>query len=137
MADVGSYQRWWPWLRTFQAVELERGDVWRCSVSPPLPYTVTFAIAFEDVFPEERIIASVSGDVVGTAELDLTDTDAGCDVVVRSDLQPRSAFLRLLASTVPAVARYGHDWILSTGATQFEARALAGPSSADAPDTTT
>jgi hypothetical protein len=134
MADVGSYRQWWPWLRSFEALELERGDVWRCSVSPPLPYTVTFAIAFDDVFPEERIIASVSGDIVGTAELELTDTDAGCDVEVRSDLQPRSAFLRLLATTVPPVARYGHDWILATGATQFEARALTP--SADAPDTT-
>ncbi len=136
MADVESYQRWWPWLRSFEAVELERGDVWRCSVSPPLPYTVTFDISFDDVFPEERIIASVSGDIVGMAELEITDNDTGCDVVVRSDLQPRSAFLRLLAKTLPPVVRYGHDWILATGATQFEARALGG-ASADAPDTTT
>lgn len=134
MADVGSYQRWWPWLRTFEAVELERGDVWRCSVSPPLPYTVTFAIAFDDVFPEERIVASVTGDIVGNAELDITDTSTGCEVVVRSDLQPRSPFLRLLAKTLPPVVRYGHDWILATGAAQFEAQALA---SAGAPDTTT
>jgi hypothetical protein len=35
---------------------------------------------------------------------------------------------------VPAVARYGHDWVLATGARQFEQRALL---SVDAPDTTT
>ncbi|HVT77424.1 MAG TPA: hypothetical protein VHD87_10365, partial [Acidimicrobiales bacterium] len=74
-----------------------------------------------------------SGDVAGDATLTLDDADDGCVVVVRSDLSPRSGFLRFLAATFPPVARYGHDWILSTGADQFAARAL----SAGARDTTT
>ena len=134
MADVDSYRLWWPWLRSFDAAALETDQVWRCVVRPPLPYTVTFAIAFTRVIPNALAEARVSGDISGAAELTLTDTDAGCEVVVRSDLQPESRFLRMLSKTFPPVARYGHDWVLSTGARQFEARALL---SVDVPDTTT
>jgi uncharacterized protein YndB with AHSA1/START domain len=133
MADVGSYRHWWPWLRAFDARALASGDEWRCTVRPPLPYTVSFVIAFEDVVVEEHVVARVTGDIAGTAELTLHGVDGECEVVVRSDLEPRSGFLRVLATTLPPVARFGHDWILTTGAAQFESRAL----SAGARDTTT
>jgi hypothetical protein len=125
MGDVGSYRQWWPWLRAFDARALASGDQWRCTVRPPLPYTVSFVITFADVVPEERAVARVSGDIEGTADLTLHDAGGGCEVVVRSDLQPRSGFLKVLATTLPPVARFGHDWILSTGAAQFESRAFA------------
>ena len=133
MGDVGSYQQWWPWLRSFDAHALASGDEWRCTVRPPLPYTVSFVIAFDEVVAEERAVTHVRGDIAGTAELTLLGVDGGCDVIVRSDLAPRSGFLRVLAATLPPVARFGHDWILTTGAAQFETRAL----SVDARDTTT
>jgi hypothetical protein len=133
MADVSAYRRWWPWLRAFDARALATGEQWRCTVRAPVPYTVSFTIAFEDVVAEERARAHVSGDIVGTAELTLNDEGEECEAVVRSDLAPRSLFLRVLASTFPPVARYGHDWILTTGAQQFDERAL----SVGARDTTT
>jgi hypothetical protein len=135
MGDVGSYQRWWPWLRSFDASRLATDAIWRCAVRPPLGYTVTFSIAFTRVIEGSLAEARVSGDICGGAELTLTDVDGGCDVVVRSDLEPESRFLRMLSKTVPPVARYGHDWVLSTGARQFEQRALV--LTADVPDTTT
>jgi polyketide cyclase/dehydrase/lipid transport protein len=135
MADVDSFRMWWPWLRTFEARGLITGDQWRCTVRPPLPYTVSFTIALEDILEEERVLARVHGDIAGTAELTLFSVDDGCRVVVRSDLAPQSRFLRVMAATVPPMARFGHDWILVTGAAQFKARAL--PATAGAPDTTT
>ena len=44
--------QWWPWLETFDAQPLAPGEVWRCRVKPPLPYTVSFAIAFDEVVVE-------------------------------------------------------------------------------------
>jgi hypothetical protein len=133
MADVSSYRGWWPWLRAFDARALATGEEWRCTVRAPVPYTVSFTITFDDVLVDEHARATVSGDIVGTADLTLSDEGPGCEVLVRSDLAPRSLFLRVLASTFPPVARHGHDWILSTGAQQFDARAL----SVGAPGTTT
>ncbi|HUR77998.1 MAG TPA: hypothetical protein VMZ22_08615 [Acidimicrobiales bacterium] len=124
MADVGSYQRWWPWLRRFDAAELATHAVWRCTVRPPLGYTVSFSIAFTRVVASSVVEARVSGDIAGDAELLLSDAGDACEVLVRSDLQPESRFLRILANTAPPVARFGHDWVLTTGARQFEHRAL-------------
>ncbi|MEY2469801.1 MAG: hypothetical protein QOF21_2499 [Actinomycetota bacterium] len=124
IADVDSYRAWWPWLETFDAQPLAPGAVWRCRVKPPLPYTVSFAIAFDEVVTERAIAVTVSGEIAGPATLTLSDDGDACAVVVRSSLEPRSGFLRILANTLPPVARYGHDWIIGTGATQFEKRAL-------------
>jgi uncharacterized protein YndB with AHSA1/START domain len=134
MADDGSYQRWWPWLRTFEARALATGEDWRCVVRPPLPYTVSFTITFDEVVAEEQVVAHVHGDISGTAELTVAAIGDECGVVVRSDLAPQSRFLRVMATTLPPLARFGHDWILSTGAAQFAARAL--PATSGAPGTT-
>ncbi len=125
MADVDSYRMWWPWLDTFDAEPLAPGAVWRCRVRPPLPYTVSFAIAFDEVVDERAIAVTVTGEISGPARLELSDApDGGCAVTVTSLLEPRSGFLRVLATTLPPVARFGHDWIIGTGAAQFEKRAL-------------
>jgi hypothetical protein len=134
MADVGSYRQWWPWLRDFDAEALATDAVWRCTVRAPVGYTVSFRIAFTRVIDASLVEARVSGDIAGGAELTLRDGEKHCEVVVRSNLQPESRFLRILSNTVPPVARYGHDWVLATGARQFEQRALA---TSDVPDTTT
>jgi len=134
MADVGAYRQWWPWLRAFEARALVTGDEWRCTVRPPLPYTVSFVITLDEVVVEEHVLARVSGDIAGSAELTLHGVEKGCEVVVRSDLAPQSGFLRFLATTLPPVARFGHDWILTTGAAQFTRKSAL---SADVPDTTT
>jgi hypothetical protein len=135
MADVHAYKAMWPWLRTFDARALVTGDEWRCTVRPPLPYTVSFVVTLAEVVQDERVTARVSGDIAGTAELTLHGVAGACEVVVRSDLQPRSGFLKVLANTLPPVARFGHDWILSTGAAPFERRAFGV--TYDARDTTT
>ena len=124
IADVDSYKQWWPWLDTFDAQPLAPGAVWRCRVKPPLPYTVSFAINFDEVVVEHAISVTVSGEISGPASLTLSDDGNACAVVVRSSLQPRSGLLRVIANTLPPVARYGHDWIIGTGAAQFEKRAL-------------
>ena len=38
-----------------------------------------------------------------------------------SELTPTSSLLRTLARLAPPVARYGHEWVLSTGLQQFRA----------------
>ena len=61
MADIDSYRTWWPWLETFDAQPIAPGAVWRCRVKPPLPYTVSFSIQFDEVVEERSIAVVVSG----------------------------------------------------------------------------
>jgi uncharacterized protein YndB with AHSA1/START domain len=126
LTDTGQYQRWWPWLREFEAKSLEAGDEWRCRVRPPLPYTVRFTILLIEVEAPRAIGARIEGDIDGTARVELAGRDGGCEIRLTSALSPRGRVVRLMADVARPLARRGHDWVLDTGARQFAA-AVQGP----------
>jgi uncharacterized protein YndB with AHSA1/START domain len=126
MSSTGDYTRWWPWLRRLEASGLVAGDVWSCHIQPPLPYFLRFTIALDDVVPGELARASITGDIVGTAEFTLAPTDGGgCEGRLVSDLEPSSAVLRAFAVVARPLVVWGHDWVLDEGIRQFQARGLA------------
>jgi uncharacterized protein YndB with AHSA1/START domain len=124
MAAVDQYRSWWPWLRRFEATELRAGERWRCEVRPPLPYTVRFVVVLEEVEAPHRIRSSVEGDIVGRADLALEEQGAGSELRLQSALEPANALLRRLGLLARPLAQYGHDWVITTGARQFERAAL-------------
>ena len=119
IAETDDYPRWWSWLTDFDADGLVAGDVWRCGVRPPLPYTLRFAIRLDDVVPTSLVTARISGDIAGAARIDIAPDHDGCDVRLRSSLRPSSATFGLLAKLARPIVRRGHDWVLDTGARQF------------------
>lgn len=118
IADVADYQRRWPWLRQFDAAALATGEVWTCVVQPPVPYALRFHIHLLEV-AEGRAEALLDGDLAGVAHLEVQDHPPGCTVRLASRLAPRNAVLSAVARLAPPMARYGHDWVLDTGARQF------------------
>jgi uncharacterized protein YndB with AHSA1/START domain len=123
ISAVDNYRSWWPWLRRFEADGLVAGTEWRCEVQPPLPYIVRFQVAIEKVDAPALVHAQVLGDVVGDATLELEEMDDGCRAVLHSALAPGNAALRLVSRFAAPLARFGHDWVLDSGARQFIARA--------------
>lgn len=123
--SVERYDSWWTWLRAFDGTAFDTGAVWMCLVKPPLPYTVRLVVTLEDVRAPRSVRASVAGDVTGTAELTIVDTEDGCEARLVSDLAPSRGMLRVLAALARPVVRRGHDWVLDTGARQFTQVALA------------
>ena len=119
IADVGSYRRWWPWLRRFDGAGLVAGAVWRCEVRPPLPYALAFTVTLDDVEPHRWVSATVGGDIEGTATLEVGPRGEGASARLVSALAPRNPVLRAAALVAGPVVRYGHDWVLDTGARQF------------------
>ena len=95
-----------------------------CVVQPPLPYTLRFRIALDEVDPHRLVAASLTGDVTGRARLEIGDTDDGCEARLVSLLAPGNGALRDRGGAGRPIARFGHDWVLDTGATQFVARAV-------------
>ena len=71
-----------------------------------------------------RVYARVLGDVVGDATLELEETDGGCVACLHSSLAPGNSALRLISRVAAPLARYGHDWVLDSGARQFIARSV-------------
>ena len=122
ITDVDGFRAMWPWLRRLDAMGLRAGDEWRCTVQPPLPYSLTFTLAIDAVVEHEHVAATVDGDITGAAEIGLHDTNDGCEVRLQSHLAPRSRFLQGVAFVAWPVARFGHDWVLDTGAKQFRRR---------------
>jgi hypothetical protein len=132
IADVSQYRSWWPWLRVFDAARLAQGEEWRCQVQPPVPYPVRFRVQIEEVDEAARVLARVVGDVVGRATLILQDGAAAsaCIATLDSSLAPGNAALRAVSRFAAPIARFGHEWVLDSGARQFIARA-AEPLSGD------
>lgn len=123
ISDVGSYRTWWPWLRHFDADALAVGAVWDCVVQPPLPYRVSFTLTLDAVDPARSIETTIRGDIHGRAYLAIDRDDRGCAVRLRSSLGPTNRGLRVAGTVARPLLRFGHQWVLDTGARQFEARA--------------
>lgn len=117
--DVRQFRIWWPWLHRFDAQGMEAGDVWQCTVQPPLPYTLSFAITIDEVQAAERVTATVSGEITGAAQLTIVPEPDGCTARLTSQLAPASRFLQAIALVARPVVSVGHDWVLDTGARQF------------------
>jgi uncharacterized protein YndB with AHSA1/START domain len=124
ISEVGDYPRWWSWLRACDADALAAGEEWRCEVQPPLPYPLRFRVLIDEVKSARLVQARVEGDVVGDATLELQESDEGCMASLRSSLAPGNSALRLMSRFAAPLARYGHDWVLDSGARQFIARAV-------------
>ena len=124
MTHVSEYQRWWPWLTGFEAHALEVGDSWRCVVKPPFPYSLTFVVVLEQVEPGDLVVASIHGDIVGSARLEIRRQETGCEVHLASSLAPANKGLQAVAFVARPMVHFGHDWVLDTGAGQFRQRAF-------------
>jgi hypothetical protein len=127
LARTDQYRAWWPWLRALDARGLERGDEWQCTVRPPLPYVVRFSLLLREVEPLDHVTAQLTGDIRGTARIDLRPTGpagASTELRLRAALEPARPLLGVLGRLAAPVARFGHDWVLDTGARQFAATAL-------------
>jgi hypothetical protein len=115
----------WPWLRDFDGAELRAGATWACAVQPPVPYRVRFRVHLREVAEGPRVVAEVDGDVAGAAELTVSPLGEGStELHLTSALAPGNGLLRGVLSVMPPLARFGHDWILDTGARQFRQRRL-------------
>lgn len=127
------YQVVWPWLKAFDGEALAEGERWSCAVQPPLPYVVRFRLSLHTVVEGERVEAEVDGDIRGWARLMVTEAPHGTDLHLVSALEPATVLLRGVLRAAPPIARFGHDWVLDTGARQFREGARAGPGGDDRP----
>lgn len=121
---VDAYQAWWPWLHHFDAEPLAEGALWSATVRPPLPYRLRFDLRLHDVVAPSHVSAEVTGDIVGTARIEIAEVAGSSTLHVVSELAPANNLLRSVMRLAPPVARFGHDWVLSTGLRQFRERAL-------------
>lgn len=119
IGDVAAFRSWWPWLEEFDGTTLRVGETWRCAVRPPLPYRVAFQVHLEEIVVERAIVAAVYGDVCGSARVDIVPLGSGSEIRLTAALSPASSSLRFVLRWMAPVARFGHDWVISSGLREF------------------
>lgn len=118
VAGTGSYRRWWPSLWRSQVHGLVAGDVWRGTVRPPLPCAPRSTATVDDVTGPRLLRATVTGDIEGTAPLELLLRGGGSEAHPVSDLAGRGGVLAAVAAVAPPTVRSGHHRLLASGARQ-------------------
>ncbi|MGN6693727.1 MAG: SRPBCC family protein [Aquihabitans sp.] len=126
LEQVDRYRSWWPWLRRLEAERLAAGEAWRCTVTPSLPYRVAFDVLLDEVAEETTVAATVRGDVVGAARIDLAPDGDGTALRLTADLQAANPWLRRLERWAPPVARVGHDQIIDGALAQLAQQVRIG-----------
>jgi hypothetical protein len=121
---VGEFRTWWPWLVRFDGTGLVDGDRWSMQVRPPAPYRLAVVINLRQLEPPSYIEAAVSGDVVGTASMALSEHELGCQLLIDSSLAATRPMVRLACGVVPGLAARSHAALLDTGMRQFAERGL-------------
>jgi hypothetical protein len=118
--EAESYRGWWPWLRELDPARLEGGTTLAATIRPPLPYTVRVRIHVEEVRARELVQASVSGDLVGRARLEIERSGDDAEVMLHFGLTPQRALLRRLHVVARPMLRWGHDWVVDAAIGQLE-----------------
>ena len=93
-------------------------------MQPPLPYRVSFDLHLTEVDAPRVVAADVTGDIEGSARLEVSPSTAAPSSTSPRSSRPTNSVLRAVARLAAPIARYGHEWVLSTGLDQFRARAL-------------
>lgn len=122
LTRVDDYQRWWPWLRSFDAHRLAVGERWEARIRVPMPWSLRFTIGIDVVEEPVRVDATLRGDIEGTASITLQRTVEGATIRLRSELAPRHRLLRTVNRLLPAVSRRVHDRVIDRAFRQFGAR---------------
>lgn len=124
MSRVEAYREWWPWLRHFEAAPLAPGSLWTAVVQPPLPYRLRFGLELGDVVAPRHVTAAITGDITGSARIEISPNAEGSELHLVSELAPTNAVLRAVAQVARPMVSFGHEWVLDTGLRQFRDRAL-------------
>ena len=125
MTDLQRFEEWWSWLRDLEIVDggIVPGGGIRFGIVSPLPYALRLVVEFEEVVPEERITARVSGDLKGSAGLELSPSeDGGSDLVLYWDLEPEQRPLRALVRIARPFILWTKDWVIDIALQNFRQR---------------
>jgi uncharacterized protein YndB with AHSA1/START domain len=140
MTGVDRFRHWWPWLRAFEGTVLAEGERWACQLAPPAPYRLRVVLHLVEVVPARRVAAEVSGDVSGTARLDLRPIRAtpegpagaghgpeACELVLESSLEAVKPVVRLACALLPGLAGRSHGAVVDAAVRQFAAQGVGAP----------
>jgi carbon monoxide dehydrogenase subunit G len=115
ISDLERFPTWWRWLRDFEVDGdgLAAGTQLRAAVVPPVPYRFRVGVTFDEVDAPHHIAASLSGDLLGPADLWLHPHPEGCEAQVRWTVVMQQPWMRRAAHVARPVMVWGHDQVVA------------------------
>jgi uncharacterized protein YndB with AHSA1/START domain len=121
ITDTDRFTSWWGWLGQFRVTGdgLTEGSVLEGTVAPPLPYRMHVRVTLGRCLPEERIEATVAGDLTGLALLTLAPQRPGTRVEAAWTIEMRQRAMRAVARVAHPLLRWGHDRVVEATVAGF------------------
>jgi carbon monoxide dehydrogenase subunit G len=121
ISHVERFESWWSWLRDLrvEGTPLAAGTVLSGLVVPPIPYRMRLRIALVGSDAPRRIDAEVSGDLVGTAHVQLDPAPEGTRARVGWTVEMMPRPMRIAARLGSPLLRWGHDRVVEATVARF------------------
>jgi hypothetical protein len=131
IAQLDRFASWWTWLHDYsvEGTGLEHGTVLHGTVAPPLPYRMRLDVVLDECVPEERILASVHGDLEGSAQLTFVGDGAQTQARAAWTIEMMQRPMRIAAKIGHPLLQWGHDHVVDATVVEFR-RQLVGELSA-------
>ena len=112
LARVDRFESWWPWMRDvrLEGAALEAGSTISFRVVPPVRFTMHVAVDVTDSNEPDWIEGAVSGDLSGTARLDLRPRGVGTVCDVAWDVEIADPKLRRIIHVARPILLWAQRW---------------------------
>jgi hypothetical protein len=127
LVQVDRFSSWWTWLSEFsvEGSGFARGTVLHGVVAPPLPYRMRLDVVLDECDPEQRITASVHGDLQGAARLTFDGDGGEARAHATWTIEMMQRPMRVAARIAHPLLRWGHDRVVDATVDGFR-RHLVG-----------
>ena len=112
LGRVDRFEEWWPWMRevTLDGAALEPGSVISFGIDPPVPFKMRISVAVTDSDAPNRIDGDVSGDLRGTARLELVEQGEHSVCHVSWDVELANQGIRRVIQIARPLLLWAQKW---------------------------
>lgn len=112
LAHVERFERWWPWMRDvrLEGEALQAGSAISFEVVPPVRFRIQVRVDVTDSRRPDFIVGAVSGDLSGTARLDLRPWAGGGRCEVAWDVELADPKVRRIIHAARPVLLWTQRW---------------------------
>ena len=125
--DPRHFEQWWGWLHDVECTDarIMTGSVLTGIIDPPVPFTMQARVVIDECEPPRRILASVAGDIAGTADLDVGGADREARVTIGWQVEMMQRRMRMATRVARPLLQWGHDRVVEAAVRGFR-RQLTG-----------
>ena len=125
---VDMFGRWWPWMKNvhLEGEALAPGSVISFAVDPPVPYKMDISVEVTASERPHSLEGEVSGDLSGTASLDLAPVGEHTSVGVRWDVELANPRIRAGILIARPILIWAQRWAVEVALRGFRSHLERG-----------